>query len=784
MATHGDHIVWHQLGENWLVGDDNTKLSALLQPGIREGYHVSIGSTPNVISIAKGVLLTRQGDKIELTADRADTLPITANSLGFTRRDLIVCYYHYTESDPGPQPIYQIITGTADDEFPGYDQFRTPLAVGIIENGASTYTEIIQWPTMIRYNHDVVSGVEYMRHGNEVALRLKLIRTPETTTTEKAGMRVEMIPPGTLADGAAIQESDWVAAFVLNAEGEVHVQDLLDEIVQARGDHSTLDERLDISLNDDGTLKAEHNDLADMGSPGTITPLTTAIPGITLSYPFGTGANASRQVAYSPNAGQLGSIGIDNIAGDHTVTLLRRGQTKVLVTQGDRQNPEIGCIAEIDPDLLPTVSTNRHYEFVHDAARSTGHDSKYEPVWKREDDSLLSEAMRKMLDTRRTNRSLVGAAGGIMPVLGQGGISSISGLTVTISETMAIFGDVTNVSQDINAFKYGDQVNIAETGIAVSDNSTITIYINNKGRVAATGSFVYTMGIPLYEITTASGAVTAIKDLRQWVGEGGTNTIRRQPGKGAQAALPVATALTGFQGDLKNYFGNAREEDRGIAIEVSAKLRCDLVADTMYSNTTLDVNRDDWQVGDLLIIARSDLLHRVTAIGVGNRLTIDPPHPDDTSVVADDQIWQVHLIDGVSDWRHRLVRMSARFENHSSDTVMPGEVYDYGIRVGYDLYDIITNGIGIETGRGMVNAFFYTSTGKTLKWVDTDARQPLIVDWYYGSSPNIYSRQVRVAVDPVSGALMMAAGPRDNITLVDGYDVYVNAFIEAGIKRS
>jgi len=256
----------------------------LAPQGIERGMKIVVGSAANKLTIELGAWWTAQGDNIVEDSDWTDYFspetgrPLTANATAFDRWDIIVGDYFYT-SNTGKKATYQIETGTpaAVPVPPVFTNDQIPIAFALMEAGQSTYTDILRAPSIFRWNCYLSGGVETLRYGSQNAIRVIVAPNDLDWLDLKAGVYYQMANTDlTGTDGAAI--TTWTTIAGWDEDGDVTLKWLVDEVIAARGDMSSLGARLDVSLDKDGTIKPAalkekiaHGDLTDMPDTGSFT---------------------------------------------------------------------------------------------------------------------------------------------------------------------------------------------------------------------------------------------------------------------------------------------------------------------------------------------------------------------------------------------------------------------------------------------------------------------------------------------------------------------------------
>ena len=237
----------------------NRRWEGIIDPGVKQGFEVTLGSTgPNpatTITIRAGVLVTNDYCRIEETEPIIDALPIPANASADPRWDLVVCEHRYLRSVPPPVATYAIIQGQASTTpmLPSVPPNCVPLAYCRIPGGATQYAEIVNFITQFRYNCDWDDAADTwrIRFGAKIAMLISIMPTPFSALNLSAGMRV-FIHPGGVADGDPIT---WTRIAELTPDGFTELVTLAQEVIAARGSRASLDDRLDQSLNEDGSYK-------------------------------------------------------------------------------------------------------------------------------------------------------------------------------------------------------------------------------------------------------------------------------------------------------------------------------------------------------------------------------------------------------------------------------------------------------------------------------------------------------------------------------------------------
>jgi len=239
----------------------NLQIGGAVQSGIKQGYRCTEGTVSGRITIQAGKLFTDRGDMIEEDADLTDYFGphagpgrlLTPNTSASARVDLIVCNYYYVRN-PNKQATYSILLGTPGTDLPpAFSNVQFPIAYAVMNAGASTYSAFYPYPRVYRYNHYIETGVEKIRYGNNAAIKVAVFLDDVPFLDIDAGIHVYFVEADTLADGATI--TTWLEPFNLGANGEANIQAWIQEIIDARGNMTCLDDRLSVSLDDDGNYK-------------------------------------------------------------------------------------------------------------------------------------------------------------------------------------------------------------------------------------------------------------------------------------------------------------------------------------------------------------------------------------------------------------------------------------------------------------------------------------------------------------------------------------------------
>ena len=239
----------------------NLQLEGVIASGVIRGFRCSTGTDPNSVSIEAGEVWSRDADQItesttlvnyfSAASGRALTPNVTAND----RIDMVVAEYFYTASTTKPA-VYKIVEGTpaASPKPPEESNVQVPIAYALMPAGATQYTIYYRAPRIVRYNCYLDNGTEKVRYGDQLAVRAFVVHDALTFLDLVEGVHINLIDAGTLSDGDSTGSS-WVSSWTLIEGGEMHLAAIIAEVVAARGDMSSLDARLDVSLNENGTLK-------------------------------------------------------------------------------------------------------------------------------------------------------------------------------------------------------------------------------------------------------------------------------------------------------------------------------------------------------------------------------------------------------------------------------------------------------------------------------------------------------------------------------------------------
>jgi len=237
----------------------NLQLAGFVPSGIISGMRCATGSVAASVTIGFGEWFSAQGDQIAEDAARADYFcaasgrPLTANATASARYDLIVGEYWYVAA-PDKQAVYKIVLGTAgDDDIPDWSNVQFPIAIARMPAGASSYDSYWSFPRAWRWNCYVEAGLEYVRYGDQTAIKVMVVHEAIPVLDLVAGLHAQFVESGELSDGDEIIE--WKTPFVLTPDGEVSIQAWIDEIIAARGNCSNLNDRLSVALDGDGNLK-------------------------------------------------------------------------------------------------------------------------------------------------------------------------------------------------------------------------------------------------------------------------------------------------------------------------------------------------------------------------------------------------------------------------------------------------------------------------------------------------------------------------------------------------
>ncbi len=237
----------------------NRRWEGIVEPGVKQGFEVTLGSTvpgpATTITIRAGVLVTGDYCRVEETESLIDVASIPANASADPRWDLVVCEHRYLRSVPPPVATYAIIQGepSPTPSLPDIPENCVPLAYCRIEPGATQYAEIVNFITQFKYNcdWDDANDTWRIRFGAKLAMLISIVPADFSAKSLTAGMRV-FIHPGGVADGDPIT---WTRIMELTPDGFTELVELAQEVIAARGSRASLDDRLDESLNEDGTYK-------------------------------------------------------------------------------------------------------------------------------------------------------------------------------------------------------------------------------------------------------------------------------------------------------------------------------------------------------------------------------------------------------------------------------------------------------------------------------------------------------------------------------------------------
>ena len=232
----------------------NRHLEGIVDPGVKQGFEVTLGSG-NTISIRPGVLFTQDCCRIEETEQLVDACDIPANESAHPRCDLVVCEHRYLRSVDPPAALYRIVQGEPGETpvLPDVPIDCIALAFCYIPAGATQYTEIVNFITHLKQNcwWDDDDDCWRIRFGNKMALLVSICPNGSTAMSIEQGLRVYMHPGG-------IDDNDpiaWTRVMELTPTSFTELEQLKQEIMAARGSMPSLDARLDVSLNEDGTYK-------------------------------------------------------------------------------------------------------------------------------------------------------------------------------------------------------------------------------------------------------------------------------------------------------------------------------------------------------------------------------------------------------------------------------------------------------------------------------------------------------------------------------------------------
>jgi len=235
----------------------NRRWEGIIEPGVKQGFEVTLGTDPpqTTITIRSGVLVTNDYCWVEETESLIDVCDIPENTSDDPRWDLVVCEHRYLRSVPPPVAEYYIVQGTPDANptMPDVPENCIPLAFCYIPAGATQYSEIVNFITHMQYNcyWDDADDSWHIRFGAKMALLVSITPVDSGAMDVHQGMRI-FIHPGGVADGDPIT---WTRVMELTHNGFTELLELAQEVIQARGSLASLDDRLDVSLNNDGSFK-------------------------------------------------------------------------------------------------------------------------------------------------------------------------------------------------------------------------------------------------------------------------------------------------------------------------------------------------------------------------------------------------------------------------------------------------------------------------------------------------------------------------------------------------
>ena len=237
----------------------NRRWEGIIEPGVKQGFEVTLGTTDpdpaTTITIRPGVLVTNDYCRVQETDSLIDVCDIPENASADPRWDLVVCEHRYLRSNPPPVAEYYIVQGTPDASpvLPDIPENCIPLAFCYIPAGETQYTQIVNFITHMKYNcyWDDSDDSWHIRFGAKMALLISITPNDSPAMDVHQGMRI-FIHPGGVADGDPIT---WTRVMELTPDGFTELLELAQEVIDARGSRATLDDRLDESLNEDGTYK-------------------------------------------------------------------------------------------------------------------------------------------------------------------------------------------------------------------------------------------------------------------------------------------------------------------------------------------------------------------------------------------------------------------------------------------------------------------------------------------------------------------------------------------------
>lgn len=210
-------------------------------------HHTGDSTAAETIDIEPGSWISPMGLRVELLA-AIEEEAIPANVSAYARWDLVTGRSVWTQPGQPAAATYQIVEGTpsASPAWPDRPANDTILAYGYIEAGATTYRTILN--ANIFKHHNCYTDVDHTVHildGKLPAWIIEYQPNTEGTLSLVPWFKLYMHPGG-VADDAAITVTEVLKI----------TEDGLGELVDARGTFSTLAGRLNVSLNANGTLKA------------------------------------------------------------------------------------------------------------------------------------------------------------------------------------------------------------------------------------------------------------------------------------------------------------------------------------------------------------------------------------------------------------------------------------------------------------------------------------------------------------------------------------------------
>jgi len=265
ISTSISTLVLGDSSANWVV---NELVGRELQPDITDATTFTItANTATTITIGVGDLTT--------VADVFDTYAIQLSTPGGVRTDGVFLNVWEDEVGKAQDPALEHAIG------PGVEAQRRIKVRAVIEvqEGAEAYTDYVD-----------SDGLQHFR--------IQIARLDRTATSAVTAAMITDL------------RSNVVTTTAL---------ELIDEVEAARGSKASLDARLDVSLNEDGTLSASIN----AGSLDTIKAVEQAVPDNTLKVQAGVYAKSDRSQFVNFLESSSGTFAVASGGGQERIYLVQ-----------------------------------------------------------------------------------------------------------------------------------------------------------------------------------------------------------------------------------------------------------------------------------------------------------------------------------------------------------------------------------------------------------------------------------------------------------------------------